>query len=217
MTDSIEQPAHYDFGMMEAREIIELAVADFRDPTTIYHVASALKYLLRASRKNGADDIAKARKHVGWAEDAARAYEKRIAQADRDFLAVVSDLEFRHGDIDTVCGLPTVGKAQPGMGIRIADMKPLPPREAGEFAQPPNCSPGVSESRVHESPKSNERGHVETVDSTHPMAAEGLRLADEQTCNQPRRSESAWSVAWPSDAPRESAASITEYQTLVGN
>jgi len=207
-TDScIEQPAHYDFGQMEAREIIELAIADFRDPTTIYHVASALKYLLRASRKNGADDIAKARKHVGWAEDAAWACEKRIAQADRDFLAVVSGREFRHGDIDAVCGLPTVGKTQPGMGIR----------EAGEFAQPPNCSPGVSESRVHESPKSNERGHVETVDSTHPMAAEGLRLADEQTCNQPRRSESAWSVAWPSDAPRESAASITEYQTLVGN
>jgi len=210
-TDScIEQPAHYDFGQMEAREIIELAIADFRDPTTIYHVASALKYLLRASRKNGADDIAKARKHVGWAEDAARAYEKRIAQADRDFLAVVSDLEFRHGDIDAVCGMPTVGKAQPGMGIR----------DAGEFTQPPNCA--------------------------HPMAAEGLRLADEQPCNPPRHSESAWSVTWPGEVTRPSeaaararleliegaakamaeaegraypnwAAAQTAYQTLVGN
>ena len=203
----IEHPPHYDFGQIEAREIIELAIADFRDPTTIYHVASALKYLLRASRKNGADDIAKARKHVGWALDAARAHEKRLAQSERDFLAVVSDLEFRHGDINAVCGMPTVGKAQPGMGIR----------DAGEFTQPPNC--------------------------THPMAAEGLRLADEQPCNQPRRSESAWSVTWPCtsmhDASEEARRDLneryklaaeafdrlypkpdapqTEYQTLVGN
>ena len=95
---------------------------------------------------------------------------------------------FRHGDIDQVCGVT---------------------RDAGEFTQPPNC--------VHESTKSKNLGNVEKVDSTHPMAAEGLRLADEQPCNQPRRSESAWSVTWTSDAASESAASITKYQTLVGN
>lgn len=139
---------------------------------------------------------------------------------------------FRHGDIDQVCGVT---------------------RDAGEFTQPPNC--------VHESTKSNEFGHVEIVDSAHPMAAEGLRLADENAAfndgevwadkygvprwifmqgawqtktygendleypnpsasgpppapyfdshakriNPGRRSESAWSVTWPS------------YSTLVGN
>jgi len=93
-------------------------------------------------------------------------------------------------------------------------------RDAGEFTQPPNC--------------------------THPMAAEGLRLADEQPCNPPRHSESAWSVTWPGEVTRPSeaaararleliegaakamaeaegraypnwAAAQTAYQTLVGN
>jgi|SRR6185312_5204153 len=87
-------------------------------------------------------------------------------------------------------------------------------RDAGEFTQPPNCSPGVSESRVHESTKSTNVGHVEIVDSTHPMAAEGLRLADEQPCNQPRRGESAWSVTWPGE---EQYTPCVAYQALVGN
>jgi len=108
-------------------------------------------------------------------------------------------------------------------------------RDAGEFTQPPNCSPGVSESK-------------------HPMHAVALEMAEAATPK--RRSESAWSVTWPWDVPRpcearaegenlsaeslrvtvpeisvrisvsdvdaptspsKSDASQTEYQTLVGN
>lgn len=111
---------------------------------------------------------------------------------------------FRHGDVDAVCGLsrdPCEILEEIAANANKAQQGAL----AGEFTQPPNCSPGVSESRVHESTKSNELGHVEIVHSMHPMAAEGLRLADEQPCNPPRRSESAWSVTWPG------------YSTLVGN
>lgn len=62
-------------------------------------------------------------------------------------------------------------------------------RDAGEFTQPPNCVDGTK------------RRHLSTSTATsgHPMAAEGLRLADGQSCNQPRRSESAWSVTWPGE------------------
>jgi len=172
MTDNIERPAHYCFGQMEAREIIELAIADFRDPTTVYHVASALKYLLRASRKNGADDIAKARKHVGWALDAARAHDIRKLRDIPPPHYDPDSVAFRHGDVDAVCGLsrdPCEILEEIAANANKAQQGAL----AGEFTQPPNC--------------------------THPMAAEGLRLADEQPCNQPRRSESAWSVTWPGE------------------
>lgn len=64
MQDGVEKPNHYQFGQMEAWDIIELAVMDIADPVTAYHVASALKYLLRAARKGGDTDIAKASAHL---------------------------------------------------------------------------------------------------------------------------------------------------------
>jgi hypothetical protein len=64
MQDEVEKPDHYQFGQMEAWDIIELAVMDIADPVTAYHVASALKYLLRAARKGGDTDIAKASAHL---------------------------------------------------------------------------------------------------------------------------------------------------------
>ena len=141
---------------------------------------------------------------------------------------------FRHGDVDAVCGLsrdPCEILEEIAANANKAQQGAL----AGEFTQPPNC--------VHESTKSKNLGNVEIVDSAHPMAAEGLRLADEQPCNQPRRSESAWSVTWPCtsmhDASEEARRDLnerykraaeafdrlypkpdapqTEYQTLVGN
>lgn len=64
MQDEVEKPDHYQFGQMEAWDIIELAVMDIADPVTAYHAASALKYLLRAARKGGNTDIAKASAHL---------------------------------------------------------------------------------------------------------------------------------------------------------
>src|SRR5574337_481719 len=62
--DPVDSPEHYQFGQLEAWDIIELAVMDISDPVTAYHVASALKYLLRAARKGGDTDIAKASAHL---------------------------------------------------------------------------------------------------------------------------------------------------------
>lgn len=97
MQDEIEKPEHYQFGQMEAWDIIELAVMDIRDPVTAYHVASALKYLLRAERKGGNTDIAKASAHL-------KREGARHAKASPDFDP--ASVAFRHGDLDRVCGVP---------------------------------------------------------------------------------------------------------------
>jgi|SRR6185312_2120560 len=169
MRDSINSPQHYRFAGFEAIDIIEAVSRTIAEPKWAFLNSNVLKYVMRWPRKDGLRDLKKAR----WYLDrliADMETPRMPSSPDYDHDAVA----FRRGDIDRVCG---------GM------------REAGEFTGPPNCSPGVGESR-------------------HPMAAEGLRLADEQPCNQPRRSESAWSVTWPGE---EQYTPCAAYQALVGN
>ena len=64
MVTEVDSPEHYQFGQLEAWDIIELAIEGIKDPVTAYHGASALKYLLRAARKGGDTDIAKASAHL---------------------------------------------------------------------------------------------------------------------------------------------------------
>jgi hypothetical protein len=101
MQDAIEKPEHYQFGHMEAWDVIELAIAGIRDPVTAYHVASALKYLLRAPRKGGDTDVAKAKAHLK--REVAR---HRPKSPDYDPASVA----FRHGELDKVCGTGDVPK-----------------------------------------------------------------------------------------------------------
>lgn len=111
--------------------------------------------------------------------------------------------------------LPEMCKAIPNPSIR----------DAGEFTQPPNCSPGVSESQQ---PRVKREKRIRSIDfttdpvmveymqdeaptSTHPMAAEALRIADEDPCNQPPTIAGAverWANAWALDPT---------YQKLVRN
>ena len=60
-------PEHYQFHWMQAREIIEVVIASVTDPVYAYHLASALKYLLRCTRKGGVADLRKCRDHLNWA------------------------------------------------------------------------------------------------------------------------------------------------------
>lgn len=96
MRSEVESPEHYQFGQMEAWDIIELAIDGIADPVTAYHVASALKYLLRAARKGGATDIAKASAHL-------KREGARHAKASPDFDP--ASVAFRHGDLGKVCGV----------------------------------------------------------------------------------------------------------------
>ena len=64
-TDDITRPAHYRVAGKEAWEIIEDVIKGMH-PVTAYHVASALKYLLRCGRKHITPDvdIGKADQHL---------------------------------------------------------------------------------------------------------------------------------------------------------
>lgn len=104
MQDEVEKPDHYQFGPMEAWDIIELAIEGIADPVTAYHTASALKYLLRAARKNGDTDIAKASAHLK--RETARHV---TSKPDYDPASVA----FWRGDLDKVRGVPRVGRNLP--------------------------------------------------------------------------------------------------------
>lgn len=61
-TDSVQSPAHYQLGGIEAIDVIDEAVAD---PASFYR-GNAIKHLLRAGKKGDArQDLEKARWYIG--------------------------------------------------------------------------------------------------------------------------------------------------------
>ncbi|WP_105977799.1 DUF3310 domain-containing protein [Staphylococcus simulans] len=65
--NSVHQPNHYQFGQFTAAMIIELVGRTYKSAPVFYHVGNALKYLMRAPRKNGLEDIKKARQSIEFA------------------------------------------------------------------------------------------------------------------------------------------------------
>lgn len=57
--DMVHEPPHYQFGKFSARMIIELVGKTYKSASVFYHVGNALKYLMRAPRKNGLEDLQK--------------------------------------------------------------------------------------------------------------------------------------------------------------
>ena len=55
----VNEPPHYQFGKFSARMIIELIGKTYKSASVFYHVGNALKYLMRAPRKNGLEDLRK--------------------------------------------------------------------------------------------------------------------------------------------------------------
>ena len=66
-TDMVHEPPHYQFGEFSARVIIELVGKTYKSASVFYHVGNALKYLMRAPRKNGLQDLEKAKQSVEFA------------------------------------------------------------------------------------------------------------------------------------------------------
>lgn len=58
--DMVKQPPHYQFGIFTANVIIEAVGKTYKSASVFYHVGNALKYLMRAPRKNGLQDLEKA-------------------------------------------------------------------------------------------------------------------------------------------------------------
>ncbi|MGX0146138.1 DUF3310 domain-containing protein [Staphylococcus hominis] len=65
--DMVHEPPHYQFGNFSARVIIELVGKTYKSASVFYHVGNALKYLMRAPRKNGLEDLKKAKQSVEFA------------------------------------------------------------------------------------------------------------------------------------------------------
>lgn len=65
--DMVHEPPHYQFGKFSARMIIELVGKTYKSASVFYHVGNALKYLMRAPRKNGLQDLKKAKQSVEFA------------------------------------------------------------------------------------------------------------------------------------------------------
>lgn len=65
--DMVHEPPHYQFGKFSARMIIELVGETYKSASVFYHVGNALKYLMRAPRKNGLQDLKKAKQSVEFA------------------------------------------------------------------------------------------------------------------------------------------------------
>lgn len=65
--DMVHEPPHYQFGKFSARVIIELVGKTYKSASVFYHVGNALKYLMRAPRKNGLEDLQKAKQSVEFA------------------------------------------------------------------------------------------------------------------------------------------------------
>lgn len=65
--DMVYQPSHYQFGSFSANVIIELVGKTYKSASVFYHVGNALKYLMRAPRKNGLEDLKKAKQSVDFA------------------------------------------------------------------------------------------------------------------------------------------------------
>ena len=59
--DMVHEPPHYQFSKFSARMIIELVGKTYKSASVFYHVGNALKYLMRAPRKNGLQDLKKAK------------------------------------------------------------------------------------------------------------------------------------------------------------
>ena len=69
LDDKINHPSHYTYGDIEVIEFIEQVTKDYK-PELAFAIGNAIKYISRANRKNGKEDLDKARWYLN------RAFEK---------------------------------------------------------------------------------------------------------------------------------------------
>lgn len=69
LDDKVSHPTHYTYGDIEVIDFIEQVTKDYK-PELAFAIGNAIKYISRANRKNGKEDLDKARWYLN------RAYEK---------------------------------------------------------------------------------------------------------------------------------------------
>lgn len=69
LDDKVNHPSHYTYGDIEIIDFIEQVTKDYK-PELAFAIGNAIKYISRANRKNGKEDLDKARWYLN------RAFEK---------------------------------------------------------------------------------------------------------------------------------------------
>ncbi|MGZ9467228.1 DUF3310 domain-containing protein [Staphylococcus epidermidis] len=69
LDDKVSHPTHYTYGDIEVIDFIEQVTKDYK-PELAFAIGNAIKYISRANRKNGKEDLDKARWYLN------RAFEK---------------------------------------------------------------------------------------------------------------------------------------------
>lgn len=69
LDDKVNHPSHYTYGEIEIMDFIEQVTKDYK-PELAFAIGNAIKYISRANRKNGKEDLDKARWYLN------RAFEK---------------------------------------------------------------------------------------------------------------------------------------------
>ncbi|EPZ40804.1 MAG: DUF3310 domain-containing protein [Kluyvera cryocrescens] len=69
LDDKVNHPSHYSYGDIEIIDFIEQVTKDYK-PELSFAIGNAIKYISRANRKNGKEDLDKARWYLN------RAFEK---------------------------------------------------------------------------------------------------------------------------------------------
>jgi len=69
LDDKVSHPTHYTYGEIEIIDFIEQVTKDYK-PELAFAIGNAIKYISRANRKNGKEDLDKARWYLN------RAFEK---------------------------------------------------------------------------------------------------------------------------------------------
>ncbi|MCG1815343.1 DUF3310 domain-containing protein [Staphylococcus epidermidis] len=69
LDDKVSHPSHYTYGEIEVIDFIEQVTKDYK-PELAFAIGNAIKYISRANRKNGKEDLDKARWYLN------RAFEK---------------------------------------------------------------------------------------------------------------------------------------------
>ena len=69
LDDKVNHPTHYTYGDIEIIDFIEQVTRDYK-PELAFAIGNAIKYISRANRKNGKEDLDKARWYLN------RAFEK---------------------------------------------------------------------------------------------------------------------------------------------
>lgn len=59
--NAVDHPQHYKLGLFEAIDVIESVIETIEDSRSVWLTASVLKYVIRWARKDGLQDLRKAR------------------------------------------------------------------------------------------------------------------------------------------------------------